>query len=75
MIGMDVPKVRGKIVERGYDLTTFSAELGISRNTLAGYLKNPGKTPYNIVAKMADALCDDTAEATRIFFAANLRDA
>lgn len=74
MTGIDVPKVRGKMAERGFDITSLSAELGISRNTLAGYFKHPGKTPYNVVAKMADVLCDDSAEATRIFFATNLRN-
>ena len=75
MVSIDVPKVRGKMAERGLGITALSSELGISRNTLAYYLKNPGKTPYDVVSHMASILCDNTAEAVQIFFAADLRDA
>lgn len=74
VVTIDVPKVRGKMAERGFDLTSLSAELGISRNTLAGYLRNPGKTPYSVISQMADVLCDNTVEATQIFFAPTLRN-
>lgn len=74
MLGIDVPKVRGKMAEHGYNLTSMSEKLGISRNTLTSYLENPGKTPYNIIAQMATMLCDNNHEASEIFFAGNLRD-
>lgn len=74
MISVNVPKLRGKIAERGLDMTSLSGKLGISRNTLALYLKNPGKMPYNIVDDMANILCDNADEAASIFFDTNLRN-
>lgn len=74
MIAVNVPKVRGKMAERGVDITTLSSQLGISRNTLANYLRSPGKMPYSIVASMASILCDSSDEAAQIFFADDLRN-
>ena len=71
---IDVPKVRGKMAERGFTITSLSNFLGISRSTLANYLENPGKTPYNVLSEMAIALCDTADEAAAIFFAADLRN-
>lgn len=72
-VNIDIPKVRGKMAERGFTITSLSNRLGINRNTLSAYLENPGKTPYSIVSDMATALCDTTDEAASIFFAADLR--
>lgn len=73
MITINVPKVRGKMAERGIDITALSEQLGVSRNTLSNYLKSPGKMPYNVMANMATILCDNSEEATQIFFANDLR--
>ena len=73
MVHVDIPKLRGKMAERGYTITSLSTELGISRNTLSSYLDTPEKIPYSIVSAMADALCETTAEASSIFFVPNLR--
>lgn len=75
MLYIDVPRVRGKMAEKGYTLTSLSEKLGINRNTLATYLDNPRKTPYGVVAGMAAILCDTADEAASIFFAKDLRDA
>lgn len=72
-VSIDVPKVRGKMAERGYTITSLSKRLGISRNTLSAYFETPGKTPYCVVSDMAVALCDSADEAVSIFFAADLR--
>lgn len=73
MVHIDVPKVRGKMAERGYNLTSMSNHLGISRGTLTSYLETPEKTPYGVVSEMASALCDNMQEAAAIFFAPDLR--
>lgn len=73
MAHVNIPKVRGKMAEKGYTITSLSEALGISRNTLSTYLETPSKFPYNVVSKLADILCDDAEEATNIFFAADLR--
>ena len=72
MVSIDVQKVRGKMAENGYTITSLSACLGIDRNTLSSYLKNPGKMPYSVVADLAALLCDTTEEANSIFFAKKL---
>lgn len=71
MVRVDVPKVRGKMAEKGYTITSLSGELGISRSTLASYLEQPSKIPYSIVSSLATILCDTTEEAVHIFFASN----
>lgn len=73
MARIDVQKVKGKMAERGYTKTSLSKKLGINRNTLVSYLKSPEKTPYNVVAAMAEILCDSPEEACAIFFAHDLR--
>ena len=65
---IDVLKVRGKMAERGFTITSLAERLGINRNTLSSYLETPGKTPYSVVSSMAAALCDTAEEASSIFF-------
>ena len=73
MVLVNVPKVRGKMAEKGYTITSLAKFLGVSRNTLSFYLENPNKMPYGVVAKMAETLCDTAKDATDIFFATDLR--
>ena len=74
MVFVDVPKLRGKMAERGYNITSISEDVGVNRNTMSSYLENPGKMPYSVVAKLADILCDTRSEAAGIFFADNFRE-
>ena len=74
MVHIDVPKVRGKMAERGFTITSLAEKLGVNRNTLSTYLETPEKTPYAVVSGMANALCDNADEANAIFFAATLRE-
>lgn len=73
MVRVDVSKVRGKMAERGYTITSLSSRLGISRNTLSTYLEKPEKMPYGVISDMAVVLCETIDEAANIFFAPNLR--
>ncbi len=73
MVYVDVPKVRGKMAEKGYTITALAQKVGVNRNTMASYLDTPGKLPYEMVAKLAGILCDSGEEATSIFFAQDLR--
>ena len=70
---MDVQKLKGKMAEKNYSITSLAQALGISRNTLSSYLNSPGKIPYETIKKMADLLCDSADDAMQIFFAAYLR--
>lgn len=73
MARIDVCKVRGKMAERGYTISSLAKELDINRNTLTSYFNAPEKTPYSVVSDMANLLCDSSEEACRIFFAHDLR--
>lgn len=75
MVQINIPKVRGKMGEKGLTITALANQLGIARNTLSHYLNEPEKTPYNVVSNMAAILCDTSEEATAIFFDPNLRNA
>lgn len=71
MCYINIPKVRGKMIERGYTVCALSKKLDICKNTLYTYLGNPEKMPYEIVAQMANLLCDTPEEAAAIFFASD----
>lgn len=73
MFCVDVPRVRGKMAEKGYTLTSLSKAIKVSRNTLRTYFDEPGKMPYKVVAALASLLCDTPEEAGYIFFGVNLR--
>ena len=73
MAYIDVPKVKGKMAEHGYTISSLAEKLGINRNTLSSYLETLEKTPYNVVSRMAETLCDSSEEASSIFFAHDLR--
>lgn len=73
MVHVDVPKVKGKMAEKGFSITSFANALGVSRNTLSSYLDYPMKIPYSVISAMADLLCDTPEEASCIFFATSLR--
>lgn len=72
MFYVDIPKVKGKMGERGYTNTALAKTLGISRNTLSSYFSDPSKIPYETLEKLADALFDDAREARSILFAQKL---
>lgn len=74
MFHVDVPRVRGKIAEKGMTVTSVAERANISRNTLANYLENPEKMPYSMIILLANMLCSDEAEAEAIFFAPDLRN-
>lgn len=66
---IDVNKLQGKRVEKGYNLTSFADAIGVSRVTLHKYLDEPDKIPYSALTKMACILCDNELELQTIFFA------
>lgn len=72
---INVCKLKGKMTEKGYTITSMSEALHISRSTMSGYLKKPDKIPYGIILEMANMLCESADEAKEIFFSCNLRTA
>ena len=73
MATVDVPRVRGKMAEKGYNITSLSGMLKINRNTLSSYFDDPQKMPYGVLSDLAAVLCDTPGEAKAIFFAESLR--
>lgn len=69
MITVNVEKLTGKIYERGYNKSTFSKEIGVDRNTLAAYMRNPKNITYDVLNKMIAVLRINSKEAEEIFFA------
>ena len=69
MYEINIPKLRGKMAEKNYTISSVANALGIDRNTLSKYLSVPGKTPYDVMVKIAERVCDNRQEATDIFFA------
>ena len=67
MYVVNVPKVRGKMGELGYNITTLAPKLGIDRNTLSSYLIRPDKIPYRVLESMMAILCSTKTEAADIF--------
>lgn len=72
MFFVDVPKIRGRMAEKGYTNTALAKDLGISRNTLSAYFANPEKIPYETLEKMSGVLFDSVEEARTILFAQKL---
>ncbi len=73
MANINIAKVKGKMGEKGLSVSALASMLSINRNTLSNYLDHPEKTPYAVVSKMAEILCDSPEEASAIFFDSNLR--
>ena len=73
MYSVNIPRVKGKMAEHGYNITTLAHELGVSRNTLSSYLSNPATMPYDKMSRIAELICDNADEAADIFFTQDLR--
>lgn len=72
MFEVNVPKLIGRMHERGYNKSSLADACQINRNTLAAYIKNPEKMPYHIIDTIATILCDTPSDASSIFFALEL---
>ena len=78
MYSVDTPKIRGKMSERGYTITSLAKQIGINRNTLSSYLEAPENIPYGKLSIMAELLCDTPdgeklLEADTILLAAGMK--
>ena len=72
MYTVNVSRIIANMYGHGFNRTTLSSKLGISRNTLNAYLSTPEKMPYLIISKMASMICDNSSEAMDIFFETKL---
>lgn len=68
MYKINVPKLDGKMVEKGFTKSSYAKAIGISRNTLDNYRKRPSIIPYWVLSKMIFLVCDSTEDLFSIFF-------
>lgn len=66
---MNIPKLKGKIVERGLNVETLAYHMEIDRSTLYRKLTDAEKFTVGEVQKLKDVLGLTTDEASDIFFA------
>ena len=64
---INIPILRGKMAEKGYTQTSLAKAVGISRNSLSYYMKNPEKMPYWVMREIAYYVCNHISEARGIF--------
>lgn len=65
---MNIPKLRGKIVEMGYSVESLAAEIGIDKSTLYRKLDNGEKFTVGEAQKIKATLDLTNDEASVIFF-------
>lgn len=65
---MNVLKLKGKMVEKGFNVEALAAEIGVDRSTLYRKMDAVEKFTVGDVRKIKTALDLTTAEASDIFF-------
>lgn len=65
---MNIPKLRGKMTEKGISVEKLACAIGIDRATLYRKLNNCEKITIGEAVKMKDALGMTNDEARLIFF-------
>ena len=73
MYRINIAKVRGKMGEKGYNISTLANSIEINRNTMAEYMRNPSRMPYRVIERLAAILCESKEDAGDIFLTQNLR--
>ena len=66
-MNVDVAKLRGKIVEKGFTVETLATAIGIDRSTLYRKLDTIEKFTIGEARKIKEVLGLTNAEATQIF--------
>ena len=65
---MNIPKLKGKMVERGINVETLAAKIGINRSTLYRKLESGEKFTVGEAQTIKEVLNLDKDEAVAIFF-------
>lgn len=64
---MNIPKLKGKMVETGHNAEALAVKIGVDRSTLYRKFENGEKFTVGEVIKIIDALGLTETEATNIF--------
>ena len=67
MMRMNIPKLKGKMVETGHNAESLAAKIGVDRSTLYRKFENGEKFTVGEVNKIIDVLGLTKNEATNIF--------
>jgi hypothetical protein len=65
---MNIPKLRGKMVEMGHTIESFAAKIGVDRSTLYRKFECGEKITIGEAQKMKDELSLSNEEVSAIFF-------
>jgi DNA-binding XRE family transcriptional regulator len=65
---MNIPKLKGKMVEMGYNVETFATQIGVDRSTLYRKLECGEKISIGEAQRMKDVLSLSNEEVSAIFF-------
>ena len=65
---VNINKLKGKIIEKGYNVTTLAKEMGMDKGTFYRKLNNDGDFSIKEADKIIDILCLDLDEIRAIFF-------
>lgn len=65
---VNVNKLKGKIIEKGYNVATLSKEIEMDKGTFYRKLNNDGDFSIKEADKIIDVLCLDLDEVRAIFF-------
>lgn len=67
-------KLRGKIAEKGYTISSLARDMNVARNTMSMYIKDPRAMQLGQIIRLAELLCESSEEARAIFLAQDLRE-
>ena len=69
---IDIDELIGIMAKKGFTKSSVALKLGISRNTMAKYFKNPASLPYYIIINLVSILEIPPDQAKEIFFSNKL---
>lgn len=67
-------KLRGKIAEKGYTISSLASDMNVTRDTMSRYIKDPRAMQLGQIIRLASLLCDSDEEAKSIFLVQDLRE-
>lgn len=68
MYEIDIAAIKGLMGEKGISNSALAQQIGVNRNTLRAYFKEPHKMPYDVMIKIVTALDIPGEKVKNIFF-------
>ena len=67
MHSVDTESIRKIMKANGFTIVTLATAIGVCKNTMETYLKQPYKMPLGVAHKLIDVLHVSREESTKIF--------